>query len=154
MGNSTNQKPSIQTAGMTEKELNAWLSELSSTANQIYRGAFHFAGERLPSVAATLREVLEDTSRKINYLDSDKIIRAEDQTIAIQADLSALREIWQSTHDSLQTIESCLPMLFENRERYWRQLAQAEDQESLAQETGLSDSDRKSLKPHLHKACE
>ncbi|MBE0148286.1 hypothetical protein FOT80_02615 [Serratia fonticola] len=154
MGNNTNQKPYIHTAGMTEKELHAWLSELSSTAKQIDQGAFHFAGMRLPSVAETLRDVLADTSRKINYLDSKQIVREEDQTIEVQEYLQALREIWKATHDSLRAIESCLPMLLESQARYWCQFSQVEDQESSMQEMGLSDSGQKLLGPHPRKACE
>lgn len=136
------QKPSINAAGLDDSQAGAWLKEMAEAALSVRGGGVTgFAVTRLPKLADELQVVLNDTSKKINYLESVQITRPADQTILVQEDLQALRATAQAILDSLQSIALCLPLLHERREKYWSRFEQVCDQASSKPETEKSGPD-------------
>lgn len=97
-------KPVIHAAGLSYTELNQWLSELVSVSQRINAGVFSYSVMMLPGLAASLGEVLDDVSKRINYLESDQIIRAVDRSTVVLEDLEHLRCIQQAIADFLSAI--------------------------------------------------
>ncbi|HAM4877377.1 hypothetical protein RCT21_11075 [Escherichia marmotae] len=123
-------KIKISATGMTDRQINLYLKELAEAAEEMDSGGpLRYAVNRLPSLADGLRDVLDDMSKKITYLELVETTRSEDLTILIQEDLKLLHETSKSIRSCLQAIESCLEPLQKNREKHWRLFAQNEEQE-------------------------
>lgn len=134
-------KPSVSAPAMTDRQVGAWLKEMSEVAESIWGfGPLHHTAKRLPSVAGELRDLLNDISQKINYLEAVQIVRPADLSTLILEDLSLLRETSQSILCSLQAIETCFVPLQQNQEKHWRLFESGEDRESSEPTKGESDS--------------
>lgn len=133
------QNPIIDAAGLDDSQAGVWLKEMAEAALSVRGGGVtSFAVTRLPKLADELQVVLDDTSIKINYLESVQITRPADQTISVQEDLQVLRATAQAILDSLQSIETCLPLLRESRGKYWSLFEQVCDQASSEPKKGKS----------------
>ncbi|EAA6836131.1 hypothetical protein D3S21_15630 [Salmonella enterica] len=127
-GGNMDNKIKISATGMTDRQINRCLKELAEAAEEMnYGGPLRYAIKRLPSLADGLRDVLDDMSRKITYLELVETTRPEDLTILIQEDLKLLHETSKSIRSCLQAIEPFLEPLQKNQEKHWRLFGQDED---------------------------
>lgn len=107
--------PHINAGDMSPQELRDWLRDMANSAgsmNDFDRRATDSVFESLKSRA---RELADDLTEKVNFLQSKEISRSADHTKAIQGDLLYYQGILRSVRDFLQSAE---PYLIQNIENY------------------------------------
>ncbi|EDW4548804.1 hypothetical protein ABN97_002470 [Salmonella enterica subsp. salamae] len=100
--------PYINAGDMSPQELCDWLRGMDNSAgstNDFYRRATDSALETMKTMA---REIADDLTEKVNFLQSKEIIRSAEHTNAIQGDLLYYQGILRGVRYFLQAADSCV----------------------------------------------
>ncbi|EHJ8971141.1 hypothetical protein G6S35_003091 [Salmonella enterica] len=111
----------INAQDLTEQETKEWLCKIGETAKELRTpsGAFRFQVMRLPSVAEELNKILENTRRKINYLESVRTTHSADRPISVHEELEFLRKLEGHLEEAFQSVHTSFQMTSEIVDRCW-----------------------------------
>ncbi|EBD7602499.1 hypothetical protein C5J58_25310 [Salmonella enterica] len=111
----------INAQDLTEQETKEWLCKIGETAKELRTpsGAFRFQAMRLPSVAEELNKILENTRRKINYLESVRTTHSADRPISVHEELEFLRKLEGLLEEAFQSVHTSSQITSEIVDRCW-----------------------------------
>ncbi|EDR7078751.1 hypothetical protein KG365_003577 [Salmonella enterica] len=111
----------INAQDLTEQETKEWLCKIGETAKELRTpsGVFHFQAMRLPSVAKELNEILDNTRRKINYLESVRTTYSADRPISVHEELEFLYKLEGLLEEAFQSVQTSFQMTSEILGRCW-----------------------------------
>lgn len=98
-------EPYVCAGNLSPDELRDWLNDLAKSANKADSFGFQITDVRLSAMAATARDLADDLTKKINFLQCREIRRSEDNASAIQADLLHYQGILKIVSDFLRAVE-------------------------------------------------
>lgn len=105
MNDTKKDEPHVYAGNLSPEELRTWLNDLAESANRTDSFCAHATDARLNGMIATARDLVDDLTKKINFLQCREISRSEDHTNAIQAELLHYQGILKSVSDFLRAVE-------------------------------------------------
>ncbi|HAC8237288.1 TPA_asm: hypothetical protein G0G78_12090 [Salmonella enterica] len=100
--------PYINAGDMSPQELRDWLRGMDNSAGSMSDFDRRATDSVFESLKTRARELADDLTEKVNFLQSKEIIRSVDHTNAIQGDLLYYQGILRSVRDFLQAADSCV----------------------------------------------